>query len=83
MTERKSTGTSNTKQILDKLESLDKKVTTLTTVMIGSAEEDKPGLLERVRKLEDWVASEKKLIFLIVGVIITDIVTRLWALVVK
>lgn len=83
MTERKSTGTSNTKQILDKLESLDKKVTTLTTVMIGSAEEDKPGLLERVRKLEDWVASEKKLIFLIVGVIITDIVTHLWALVVK
>ena len=76
MTERKSTGTSNTKQILDKLEHL-------TTVMIGSAEEDKPGLLERVRKLEDWVASEKKLIFLIVGVIITDIVTHLWALVVK
>ena len=82
MAERKVTTTSN-KQILQKLESLDKKVTDLTAAFIGDVEQEKPGLFERVRKLEDWVASEKKLTYLIVSVIIVDIVSRIWALVVR
>lgn len=82
MAERKVSTTSN-KQILAKLESLDKKVTDLTAAFIGDVEQEKPGLFERVRKLEDWVASEKKLIYIIVSVIIIDIVSRLWALVVR
>ena len=82
MAERKAATTSN-KQILQKLESLDKKVTALTAAFIGDVEQEKPGLFERVRKLEDWVASEKKLIYIIVSVIIIDIVSRLWALVVR
>ena len=82
MAERKAASTSN-KQILVKLESLDKKVTDLTAAFIGDVEQEKPGLFERVRKLEDWVASEKKLIYLIVSVIIVDIVSRVWALVVR
>ena len=82
MAERKAATTSN-KQILQKLESLDKKVTELTAAFIGDVEQEKPGLFERVRKLEDWVASEKKLIYIIVSVIIIDIVSRLWALVVR
>ena len=82
MAERKAATTSN-KQILQKLESLDKKVTDLTAAFIGDVEQEKPGLFERVRKLEDWVASEKKLIYIIVSVIIIDIVSRLWALVVR
>ena len=82
MAERKVTTTSN-KQILQKLESLDKKVTDLTAAFIGDVEQEKPGLFERVRKLEDWVASEKKLTYLIVSVIVVDIVSRIWALVVR
>lgn len=82
MEERKPK-TSGNDQILQKLEELDKKVTTLNHALIGSAEDDKPGLMERVRKLEQWVDSEKKLIFLIVSVIIADIVARLWTLIVK
>ena len=82
MTERKSTSTSN-QQILQKLESLDKKVSELTAAFIGDVDQEKPGLFERVRRLEDWVASEKKLIYLIVSVIIVDIVSRVWTLVVK
>ena len=82
MAERKVTTTSN-KQILQKLESLDKKVTDLTAAFIGDVEQEKPGLFERVRKLEDWVASEKKLTYLIVSVIVVDIVARIWALVVR
>lgn len=80
MPERKQN--SNT-EILEKLESLDKKVTNLSNVMIGNAEEDKPGVLERVRKLEDWVTNEKRLIYIIVAIIISDVVTRLWSLLVK
>ena len=82
MAERKVTTTSN-KQILQKLESLDKKVTDLTAAFIGDVEQEKPGLFERVRKLEDWVASEKKLTYLIVSVIVVDIVSRIWALVAR
>lgn len=81
-TERKSSSVSN-KQVLEKLNQLDKKVTDLTAAFIGNVEEEKPGLFERVRKLEDWVASEKKLIFLIVSAITVDIFMRLWNLVVK
>lgn len=82
MAERKVTTTSN-KQILAKLEKLDENVTNLTSAIIGDVEKERPGLFERVRKLEDWVASEKKLIYLIVSVIVVDIVSRIWALVVR
>jgi len=82
MAERKAQPTGN-KQILQKLIELDEKVTYLTAAFIGDVEHEKPGLFERVRRLEDWVASEKKLIYIIVGVIIVDIVSRLWALVVR
>ena len=78
----KKASISNT-QILEKLESLDKKFSTLNDALIGTAESNTPGLMERVRKLEEWVANEKKLIYLIVGIIITDIVTRLWSLLVQ
>lgn len=55
----------------------------INTILTGAAKDEKPGLMERVRNIENWIASEKKLMFLIVGVIIVDIVTRLWNLVVK
>ena len=71
------------KEILEALKQLDTKVTTINTVLSGSAEEDKPGLMERVRILEAWVSIEKRLVFIIVGVIVTDIITRLWAVIVK
>lgn len=78
----KKAGTSNS-QILEKLENLDKKFTVLNDALIGTAENDKPGLMERVRKLEEWVASEKKLIYLIVSGIVIDIAARVWSLIVK
>ena len=80
-TTKKVSNTSN-KQIIEALDNLDKKFSTLNDALIGTTENDKPGLMERVRKLEEWVANEKKLIYLIVGIIITDIVTRLWSLLV-
>lgn len=82
MAEKKPTTNSNA-QILEAFHALDEKVTRLLNVLIGNAEEDKPGIMERVRKLEEWVANEKRLIYIIVVVIVTDIVMRLWALIAK
>jgi hypothetical protein len=82
MAERKA-GAGTNKQILDAIKSLDDKVTTIKVVLDGTAEQDKPGLMERVRKLEQWVESEKKLTWLIVSIIIADIVTRLWSFIAK
>jgi hypothetical protein len=83
MAERKASSTGTNKQILEAIKSLDDKVTTIKVVLDGTAEQDKPGLMERVRKLEQWVESEKKLTWLIVSIIIADIVTRLWSFIAK
>lgn len=79
---QKKASSGNT-QILEKLDALDKKFNTLHDALIGTAESDKPGLMERVRKLEEWVTNEKKLIYLIVSGLVIDIVSRLWTLIVK
>lgn len=82
MAERKSTGSKQTEsqqQILEKLDALGTKVDTLSNAIVGDVKEI--GLMERVRNLEQWVASEKKLIYIIVGVILTDIITRIWSLI--
>ena len=80
----KGTSSNNSnKQILAGLAELRKEVNTLTVAFIGNVEEGRPGLFERVRNLEEWVSNEKKLIYMIVGIIITDVVTHLWALIVK
>ncbi len=80
MADRKVRVTGN-KQILDKLDTLGDKVDLLNSSIIGDTKE--VGLLERVRNLEQWVASEKKLIYLIVSGLLLDIVFRLWDLIVK
>jgi hypothetical protein len=82
MEEKRKARTTNQTQILSAIQSVDEKVIRLNNILIGNVDEDKPGLMERVRKLEEWVANEKKLIYLIVAIIITDIVTRLWTLIV-
>ena len=82
MPTQKKVSSGNT-QILEKLDALDKKFNTLNDALIGTAESDKPGLMERVRKLEEWVTNEKKLIYLIVSGLVIDIVSRLWTLIVK
>lgn len=73
---------SGQKEILDALKKLDEKVTTINTVLVGNVEDDKPGLMERVRRLETWVNNEKKLIYAISFIVIADLVMRLWTLIV-
>jgi len=81
MAERKPASTN--KQILEAIQKVDDKVENINKVLVGTAEKNEPGLMERMRRVEDWISAEKKLISLIVVIIITDIVTRLWSLIVK
>jgi len=78
MAERKSTAGIN-KQIIDKLDMLGEQVGILSEAIVGDTKQI--GLLERVRNLEQWVSTEKKLTYIVIGVIITDIVTRFWSLI--
>ncbi len=68
-------------EILDALKKVDEKVTTINSVLVGNVQDDKPGLMERVRRLEDWVNNEKKLIYAISLIIIADVVMRLWGII--
>lgn len=79
MTERKERSTGINKQIIEKLDMLGEQVGILSEAIVGDTKQI--GLLERVRNLEQWVSTEKKLIYIVIGVIITDIVTRLWSLI--
>lgn len=79
MTERKERSTGINKQIIDKLDMLGEQVGILSEAIVGDTKQI--GLLERVRNLEQWVSTEKKLIYIVIGVIITDIVTRIWSLI--
>ncbi len=71
----------NTEQILKALKDIDEKVSKVTTLLVGSITEDKPGLLERVRKLEEWVSNEKKFLYAISIVIIIDVAMKVWNLI--
>lgn len=81
-TERRIVANQN-REILSDLKSVKDMVTAINSVLIGEVREDKPGLLERVRKLEQWVDNEKKLIYSISFIIFADVVMRLWAVVAK
>lgn len=80
ITERRITVDQNS-EILTELKSVKELVSVINSVLIGEVREDKPGLLERVRKLEQWVDNEKKLIYSISFIIFADVVMRLWALI--
>ena len=58
-------------------------VTTINSVLIGEVRDDKPGLLERVRKIEQWIDNEKKLIYSISFIIFADVIMRIWSVVTK
>jgi hypothetical protein len=69
------------REILATLKKLESSVQKVETLLTGDLNEDRPGLVERVRKLEDWVKSEKGLVYAIMFVILADFVMRIWGLV--
>lgn len=81
------TATAEQKEILTELKTELKTVkdmlSTINYVLIGEIRDDKPGLLERVRKIEQWIDNEKKLIYSISFIIFADVIMRIWTAVTK
>lgn len=81
--ERRAETAEQNMEILAELKTVKDMVTTINSVLIGEVKDDKPGLLERVRKIEQWVDNEKKLIYSISFIIFADVIMRIWSVVTK
>lgn len=82
-TERRMETINQNREMLADLKSVKDMVTTINSVLIGEVRDDKPGLMERVRKLEQWVDNEKKLIYSISFIIFADVIMRIWTVITK
>lgn len=81
--ERRAETIEQNREILTELKTVKDMVSTINSVLIGEVRDDKPGLLERVRKIEQWIDNEKKLIYSISFIIFADVIMRIWAVVTK
>ena len=82
-TERRTATIEQNREILTELKTVKDMVKTINSVLIGEVRDDKPGLLERVRKIEQWIENEKKLIYSISFIIFADVIMRIWNVVTK
>ena len=82
-TERHVAISDQNREILAELKTVKEVVTTINSVLIGDVRDDKPGLLERVRKIEQWIDNEKKLIYSISFIIFADVIMRIWTVITK
>lgn len=81
--ERQAATIDQNREILTELKTVKDMVSTINSVLIGEVRDDKPGLLERVRKIEQWIDNEKKLIYSISFIIFADVIMRIWSVVTK
>lgn len=82
-TERRKIATDQNREILSELKTVKDMVVTINSVLVGEVRDDKPGLMERVRKIEQWIDNEKKLIYSISFIIFADVVMRIWTVISK
>ena len=83
ITERRKITTDQNREILTELKTVKDMVVTINSVLVGEVRDDKPGLMERVRKIEQWIDNEKKLIYSISFIIFADVVMRIWTAITK
>jgi len=81
--ERRAATLDQNREILAELKTVKDMVSTLNSVLVGEVREDKPGLMERVRKIEQWIDNEKKLIYSISFIIFADVIMRIWTAITK
>lgn len=62
-----------------------KDMTLIKKYIIGDLDKDKdkPGLAERVRNIENWVADQKKMYYLVISVFITQIIGWIFVLIIR
>lgn len=83
ITERRMQTVDQNKEILSELKTVKDMVSTINSVLVGEVRDDKPGLMERVRKIEQWIDNEKKLIYSISFIIFADVIMRIWSVITK
>lgn len=81
--ERRAATLDQNREILAELKTVKDMVSTLNSVLVGEVKENKPGLMERVRKIEQWIDNEKKLIYSISFIIFADVIMRIWTAITK
>jgi len=82
-TERRMATIDQNREMAADLKTVKDMVTTINSVLVGEVRDDKPGLMERVRKIEQWIDNEKKLIYSISFIIFADVVMRIWSTITK
>lgn len=81
--ERRTMTLEQNREILTELKTVKDMVSTINSVLVGEVRDDKPGLMERVRKIEQWIDNEKKLIYSISFIIFADVIMRIWTAITK
>ena len=81
--ERRTMTLEQNREILTELKTVKDMVSTINSVLVGEVRDDKPGLMERVRKIEQWIDNEKKLIYSISFIIFADVIMRIWSVITK
>ncbi len=67
----------------DKLDDVSLKVDEIYKILVtGDPENNRPGLVERMRNAESYIDSQKRIIWVLLGAVGIDLVMRLWSLVV-
>lgn len=51
--------------------------------IVGDLDTDRKGLAERVRKIEEWIADQKKMYYLVISVFITQIIGWIFVLIMR
>jgi hypothetical protein len=64
----------DTKEILEQLAAINSDVTTIKEAILGKINEERPGLLERVRRIEEWIKAREWFERLIIGTVLAEII---------
>jgi len=58
-------------------------VSIIKRYIVGDLDKDKQGLADRVRKIEEWIADQKKMYYLVISVFITQIIGWIFVLIIR
>lgn len=73
--------TPQTQEILSVVQGLRADMNDIKEAFLGNIKTGAPGVLERLRRLEQWVDNEKRLLWFVGAILLADVVTRIWGLV--
>lgn len=61
--------------LAERLGEIDQRLTSIENILAGEPDKEKIGIMERLRHVERWEAIQKKMIWLVIPIIFSNIVT--------